>query len=133
MGREVNELKREMCNLSDKNSTLTQMLEEEQRENEKHQKNTVSISQKFQDAQDEICALEGLLEAARKESEVQRNEVQKIRSSLQEKIVQVQKVESEGQHLVLEELLATRSREVDKLNEQVRDLSDTLKDTEDKL
>ena len=36
-----------------------------------------------------------------------------------------EKAESEGQHLALEELLATRKREVDELKEEVANMTET--------
>lgn len=119
-------------------SELQNMLTDTAEENEKHKKKTASIAQEFQDAQDEIYALEGLLEAARNELEAERKEVQQIRSS--EKIVHAPKEESQEQTHMLDELLAARSREVSQLHEQVGNLSGTnssltklLKDAENKL
>mmetsp|Transcript_5271 Transcript_5271/g.11965 ORF Transcript_5271/g.11965 Transcript_5271/m.11965 type:complete len:1460 (-) Transcript_5271:94-4473(-) len=125
--REVNELKEEVTNLSDTNSSLTKMLKDmednfiqQQTEIEKQQKHVASASasssQELQDAQDEIYSLEGLLEVARKELDGQRNEVAKVRSSLQEKIVHAQKELTTAE----EELVRTQSKvmAVEKTKEQ---------------
>ena len=48
---------------------------------------SASSSQELEDARDAIYSLEGLLEAARKELDEQKNEVAVVRSSLQETIL----------------------------------------------
>mmetsp|Transcript_6886 Transcript_6886/g.14939 ORF Transcript_6886/g.14939 Transcript_6886/m.14939 type:complete len:1458 (+) Transcript_6886:192-4565(+) len=96
--REVDELKGEVSNLSDTNSSLTKMLKDtednlnkQRSEIEKQQNRVASASSKeLEDKQDKIRLLESLLEAARKELDLQQNEVQKVRSSLQKKITQTQ-------------------------------------------
>ena len=73
---------------------------------------SASSSQELEDARDAIYSLEGLLEAARKELDEQKNEVAVVRSSLQETILHTQRELTTTQ----EELVRTRSKlmEVDK-------------------
>ena len=73
---------------------------------------SASSSQELEDARDAIYSLEGLLEAARKELDEQKNEVAVVRSSLQETILHTQRELTTTQ----EELFRTRSKlmEVDK-------------------
>ena len=73
---------------------------------------SASSSQELEDARDAIYSLEGLLEAARKEQDEQKNEVAVVRSSLQETILHTQRELTTTQ----EELVRTRSKlmEVDK-------------------
>ncbi|KAL7551645.1 hypothetical protein ACHAWF_014832 [Thalassiosira exigua] len=100
--READELKEEVANLTDANSSLTKVLadmeanlEKQQTEMESHQQHVASASesssQELGEARDEIFALKGLLEASQKELAEQRGEVEKVRSSLQEKISLAQK------------------------------------------
>jgi len=95
--REVDELKEELSNLSETNTSLTSMLKnmedniaKQQTDIEKQQKHVASASasssQELQNAQDEIYSLEGLLESARKELNEQKNEVVKVRETLQKNI-----------------------------------------------
>jgi len=95
--REVDELKEELSNLSETNTSLTGMLKnmedniaKQQTDIEKQQKHvestSASSSQELQNAQDEIYSLEGLLESARKELNEQKNEVVKVRETLQKNI-----------------------------------------------
>ena len=73
---------------------------------------SASSSQELEDARDAIYSLEGLLEAARKVLDEQKNEVAVVRSSLQETILHTQRELTTTQ----EELVRTRSKlmEVDK-------------------
>ncbi|KAL7462610.1 hypothetical protein ACHAXS_002988 [Conticribra weissflogii] len=100
--REVEELKQEVKDLNDTNSSLKKLvrdteeaLKKKRVEVEKEQQSAAigaeDSFQKLQDAQDEIYSLEGLLEAAKKELNDQRNEVANVRTSLQDQIIRVQK------------------------------------------
>lgn len=130
--REVDELKEEVQNLNDTNSSLSKMINDTEEdlkkkhvEIERHQTSAASgaadSSQDLQDARDEIYGLEGLLEVAQKELAEQRNEVDKVRTSLQEKIAHVQK-ELETAEM---ELANTRSKldEVENRQTKTRTLS----------
>jgi chromosome segregation ATPase len=88
--REVEELKEEIKNLMDTNSSLSKTLEQ----NEQQMKVASSAevaSEQLGEAQFEIQSLEGLLEEARRNLSEEREKVDKVRSSLQDKINVVQK------------------------------------------
>ncbi|KAL7532191.1 hypothetical protein ACHAXR_008434, partial [Thalassiosira sp. AJA248-18] len=115
--REVEELKEQVNNFADTNSSLTKMLKDmednlnkQQMEIENQQSHVASASasssQELEEAQDEIYSLEGLLEVVRKELDEQRNEVQKVRSSLEEKIAHAQEELATAE----EELVRTQSK-----------------------
>ena len=134
--REVEELKEEVTNLTDTNSSLAKMLKDMEAnlqkrefEIERQQKNltsaSASSSQELQDAQDEIYSVEGLLEVARKELDEQRSEMQKVRSSLEEKIEHTQEELSTAE----EELARTQSKllEVEREGSSARHLEEEIK------
>jgi len=100
--REVEELKQEVKDLNDTNSSLTSMVRDteealkKKRVEVEKQQHSAAIGaedsfQKLQDAQDEIYSLEGLLESAKEELNDQRNEVANVRTTLQDQITRVQK------------------------------------------
>jgi len=115
--REVEELKEEMNNLADTNSSLTKMLKDTEEHMKKEHADIVkqqqevaseseSSSKELSEAKNEIKSLESSLTAVRAELEEQQQEVERVRVSLEEKIVHVQKEleTAEG------ELEATRSK-----------------------
>mmetsp|Transcript_18769 Transcript_18769/g.32992 ORF Transcript_18769/g.32992 Transcript_18769/m.32992 type:complete len:1302 (+) Transcript_18769:3-3908(+) len=92
-----------------------------------------------QSLQEEVDQLEVALKNSKADCETLQAEMDVLEVAFDE-TANREKVESEGQHQALEELLATRSREVNELNEEVNNLSDTnssltkmLKDMEDNL
>eukprot|EP00985_Skeletonema_marinoi_P028906 scaffold26260_cov86-Skeletonema_marinoi.AAC.1 len=100
--REVEELKEEMNNLADTNSSLTKMLKDTEEHMKKEhaeivkQKQEVatesaSSSKELSEARNEIKSLESSLEEVRAELAEQQYEVERVRVSLEEKIVHVQK------------------------------------------
>ncbi|KAL3787803.1 hypothetical protein HJC23_003552 [Cyclotella cryptica] len=99
--REVEELKEEVKNLTQTNSSLSQNLRnteselkmqcDENEEQKKVTSSAESTSEQLEEAQFEILSLEGLLEETRKDLSEEREKVEKVRSSLQEKIASVQK------------------------------------------
>ena len=93
-----NQLNFQVENLTKLLCNTEQKLKKQQTEVKNHQKSAapalVANPKELQDAQDEIHTLEGLLEAAKKELEVQRREIKKI---LQEKTVHTQKEEKTSQ------------------------------------
>jgi chromosome segregation ATPase len=76
---------------------------------------TASSSQELEDARDSIYSLEGLLEAARKELDEQKNEVAFVRSSLQETILHTQRELTSTQA----ELVRTRSKLMEVENDRL--------------
>ena len=119
--REVEELKEEVQNLTETNSSLTKTLndtevtyKQQNAENELHQEQAVASTatssfEQLEEKQFEIITLQGLLEQAKKELAEQRSEVDKVRSSLQEKIAHVQ----EELETAESELESTRAKLVD--------------------
>ena len=98
--REVEELKAEVKNLTQANSSLSKTFrysegdlktQYDQYEEQKMVTSAVEPSpEKLEEAQFEILSLEGLLEETRKDLSNEREKVEKVRSSLQEKIALVQ-------------------------------------------
>ncbi|KAL7518502.1 hypothetical protein ACHAWX_003323 [Stephanocyclus meneghinianus] len=98
--REVEELKAEVKNLNQANASLSKTFRDtgdmkmQCDQNEEQKKVTSSAEpspEKLEEAQFEILSLEGLLEETRKDLSNERVKVEKVRSSLQEKIALVQK------------------------------------------
>jgi len=115
--REVEELKEEVNNLADTNSSLTKMLKDTEEHMKKEHAEIVkqqqevatesaSSSKELTEAKNEIKSLESSLEEVRAELAEQQHEVDRVRASLEEKIVHVQK-ELETAEVELE---ATRSK-----------------------
>jgi kinesin family protein C2/C3 len=115
--REVDELKEELKNLADANTSLSIMLkdteenmkkfhEEKVRKQQKVANESASSSKELTEAENKIKDLEASLEGVRTELAEQQNEVERVRSTLEGKISQVQKdlETAEG------ELEATRSK-----------------------
>ncbi len=120
---QVCDLKEEVTKLTSANVSMAKMLKDAEdnvtnhrTELERQQTHVASASasssQELEDARDAIYSLEGLLEAAQKELDEQKNEVAVVRSSLQETILHTQRELTTTQ----EELVRTRSKlmEVDK-------------------
>lgn len=110
--REVAELKEEITNFADTNSSLNEMIKNmednvaKQKVEIEKQHAAASSSQELEEAHDEIYSLEGLLEAKQKELHDQKNEVNKVKDSLQQKITHAQ----EELAIAEQELVETQAR-----------------------
>ena len=92
-----------------------------------------------QTLQEEVEQLEEALKNSKSDCETLQEEIEELKMAFDD-TANRERVESEGQHQALEELLATRTREVDELKEEVSNLSETnssltnmLKGMEDNL
>ena len=114
---QVCDLKEEVTKLTSANESMAKMLKDAEdnvtnhrTELERQQTHVASASasssQELEDARDAIYSLEGLLEAARKEMDEQKNEVAVVRSLSQETILHTQRELTTTQ----EELVRTRSK-----------------------